>query len=144
MQKNINSSYTGKRTLDWLKIKCYLRQEFVIGGYTTTEKNKYVSAILLGYYNKNKLIYVGKVGTGLTEQQKVELCKQFKKLIVQDCPFEKEFKHSKNVIWLNPKLIAEIQYAELTKENILRLPSFIGLRQDKEPKDVTLENRNEN
>lgn len=141
--KDLNSTYSGKRTEDWLKIKCYLRQEFVIGGYTVTDKNKYVSAILLGYYNKNKLIYVGKVGTGLTEQQKVSLSKQFKKLKVNDCQFNKEFKNETECNWLKPELVAEIQYVELTKDNILRQPSFIGLRQDKNPKDIILETGNE-
>lgn len=136
--KNINSPYTSKRTDDWLKIKCYLRQEFVLCGYTTSSKNELISAILLGYYHDDELIYVGKVGTGLDQAQKEELYKKFKKLISKSCPFKKA-KKEKNVVWLQPKLVAEIQFAELTSEKLLRQPSFIALRTDKAPKEVKLE-----
>lgn len=136
--KKVNAPYTQKRTTDWLKIKCVKVQEFVIGGFTTNEKNEYISAILLGYYKDNKLIFVGKVGTGLTEQQKRELNKEFKKNIAKNSHFETNIKEQ-NVTWLKPKLVAQIKYTELTKDKLLRHPSFIGLRQDKEPKDVKLE-----
>lgn len=136
--KKTDSEYIGKRTDDWLKIKCYLRQEFVIAGYTKTNKNKYVSAILVGYYDKNNLIYVGKVGTGFTEEQKIEISKKFKSLERKTCPFA-EISNNKNAIWLKPELVAEIQFAEITKSGVLRQPSFIGLRKDKDPKNVVLE-----
>ena len=136
--KKIDSQYVGKRTTDWLKIKCYLRQEFVIAGYTKTEKNKYLSAILVGYYKNKKLIFVGKVGTGFTEEQKIELSNKFKKYERATCSFD-EIPNKKNVIWLKPELVAEIQYAELTKSAVLRQPSFIGLRKDKDPTSIVLE-----
>lgn len=140
--KNINSQYLGKRTQDWLKIKCYLRQEFVVAGYTKTEKNNIISALLLGYYKDNSLIYVGKVGTGLSEVDKKELSSMFKNQTTKICPFSKNIS-IKNAIWLKPKFIAEIQYAELTKERLLRQPSFIGIRTDKKPAQITLEIVNE-
>lgn len=136
--KNINSKYVEKRSDDWLKIKCYLRQEFVIAGYTTSEKNEILSALLLGYYEGDKLIYVGKVGTGFGDKDKAELNKSFKKLTIKRCPFDKDI-NEKNITWLSPKLVVEIQYTELTKEKVLRQPSFISLRIDKNPKDVKLE-----
>ncbi len=136
--KKSSSNYVQKRTEDWLKIKCYKRQEFVIGGFTTTDKNKYLSAILVGYYNKNKLIFVGKVGTGFDEKLKKELNKKFEKLIRKTSPFSDEI-NEKNATWLTPQLVAEIQFAEITKNNILRQPSFVGLREDKNPKQVVLE-----
>ena len=139
--KNINSKYKEKRTEDWLKIKCYLRQEFVIIGYTTSEKNKILSAIILGYYNKDELIYVGKVSTGFTETDKKDLIKTFKKYIIKTCPIKEKIKEE-NVVWLSPKLVCEIQYAELTKDKLLRQPSFITLRADKDAKQVTLEVKN--
>lgn len=142
MAKKITSKYEGKRSEDWLKIKCYLRQEFVIAGYTTSSKNELISALILGYYSNNKLSYVGKVGTGLSENDKKELHKTFQKIVRKTSPFEENIKE-KDIIWLKPELIAEIQYAELTKDNLLRQPSFIGLREDKKPKDVTLELKNE-
>ena len=136
--KDINSSYTQNRSPSWLKIKCYKRQEFVIGGYTTSDKNSVLSAILVGYYQKNKFIFVGKVGTGFSQEIKKELSRLFSPLKQKDSSFT-NLKKDVNTVWLLPKLIAEIQYAELTKENLLRQPSFIGLRSDKSPKEVTLE-----
>lgn len=136
--KQKDSAYIGKRTADWLKIKCYMRQEFVIGGYTTSNKNEVLSALLLGYYADKKFHYVGKVGTGFSEKDKKELHKIFQKLIRKTCPFEKSPTHS-NTYWLKPELVCEIQFAELTKDNLLRQPSFIALRADKSAKDVKLE-----
>ncbi len=135
--KKQNSYYHEKRSDEWLKIKCYLRQEFVIGGYTTTEKNELLSAILLGYYKDQKLIYVGKVGTGFDDNTKKLLSQAFKKLLRKTCPFY-EFTHKK-AIWLKPVLVAEIKYTEITKDKLLRQPSFIGLREDKKAKEITLD-----
>lgn len=136
--KQKNSAYIGRRTEDWLKIKCYMRQEFVIGGYTTSSNNEVLSALLLGYYANKKFHYVGKVGTGFSEKDKTELYKLFQKLIRKTCAFEKE-PREKSVYWLKPELVCEIQFAQLTKDNFLRQPSFIALREDKLAKDVKLE-----
>ncbi|MGN0961109.1 MAG: non-homologous end-joining DNA ligase [Christensenellales bacterium] len=136
--KKISSKYSGQRNDDWLKIKCYLRQEFVIIGYTTTSKNELLSALLLGYYKDNKLTFIGKVGTGFTESLRKELHSIFQNHIRKTSPLSNEIKE-KNVTWLTPKFVAEIQYAELTKDRLLRQPSFIGLRNDKKPKEITLE-----
>lgn len=141
MAKSLNSTYTGKRTHDWLKIKCYNRQEFVIAGYTSTEKNSLISALHLGYYSGKSLKYVGKVGTGFNDKDRKELHKLFQKQIRKTCPFSPKISE-KNTTWLTPTFVAEIQYAELTKDGVLRQPSFIALRQDKSAKDVTLEVKN--
>lgn len=141
--KKKDSIYTCKRTEDWLKIKCYMRQEFVVVGYTTTTKNKLLSALLLGYYEKGQLTYVGKVGTGFSDEDRIKLNKKFQKYIVKTSPLKKEINNLKNVTWLKPKFVAEIQFAELTKENFLRQPSFMGLRSDKNVKDVILEVKSE-
>lgn len=136
--KKTTSLYSGTRGADWLKIKCYNRQEFVIAGYTTSEKNQLLSSLILGYYQNNKLKFAGKVGTGFSDKTKFELLKTFKQLIKKTCPFLEKQK-IKNCIWLSPKLVVEIQFAEFTKDNILRQPSFIALRKDKDAKDVKLE-----
>lgn len=135
--KKVDSKYNGLRDEDWLKIKCYKRQEFVIGGYLTSDKNKDLSAILVGYFDHNKFIFAGKVGTGFTISQRVELSKKFKNNARKTCPFEKC--DVKNAIWIKPDLVAEIQFGEITKNGLLRQPSFIGLRKDKKAKDVKLE-----
>lgn len=136
--KIATSQYSGRRTEDWLKIKCYLRQEFVIAGYTTSSKNQLLSSILVGYYNENKLIYAGKVGTGFDDNEKLSLCKLFEKIKSKTCPFLQSIKE-KDANWIKPKYVAEIQFAEFTRDNILRQASFLGLREDKNAKDVKLE-----
>lgn len=137
--KNIHSTYSGKRNEDWLKIKCYKRQEFVIVGYTTTVKNKNLSAILLGYYDKNKLIYVGKVGTGFTEKSRKELGEKLSKIKIKKSKISNISEVDKNAIFVSPKLVCEVHFAEITKENMLRQASFVGLRKDKNPKEISLE-----
>lgn len=140
MAKNVNSLYKSTRSNDWLKIKCVHRQEFVIVGYSTTQKNKKMSAILVGYYKNKKLIYAGKVGTGFTEIKRDELHKKFQKFVQQKCPLDKELiLKNQNIVWLKPKLVCEIKFAELTKDNLLRQPSFVDLRIDKKPQQVCLE-----
>ncbi len=142
--KEINSTYNGKRDETWLKIKCYMRQEFVICGYVTTPKNPVLSALILAYYCNKNLIFVGKVGTGFNEADKLNLSKKLNKIKAQNCPLITNPLKKENVVWVKPKLVAEIQFAELTKENILRQPSFIALREDKSAKDVVLEaNKND-
>ena len=136
--KKTNSIYSGKRTEAWLKIKCYKKQEFVICGFAQNENNTIFSSLLLGYYKNNELIFVGKVGTGFSEKLKEQLKQKFEKIISKKTYFNKNI-NEKNVTWLKPKLVAEIQFVELTKEKVLRQASFIGLRTDKNPKDVVLE-----
>lgn len=141
--KNKNAPYLGKRSDDWLKIKCYLRQEFVIIGYITTEKNEVLSALVLGYYNSNKeLKYVGKVGTGFNEKTRNELNEKFNKIKRKSSPLKEDIK-IKNINWLTPKYVCEIKFSEFTKDKLLRQPSFISLRNDKDPKKVILEFNNE-
>ena len=141
--KKVNSHYIGKRSEDWLKIKCYHRQEFVICGYTTSQQNPDLSSLILGYYKNNALTFVGKVGTGFNQKNKDELLKIFKKNKTSKCPFA-ILPTIKNINWLKPVYVAEIKFANLTKDSLLRQPSFVGLRKDKNAKQVFLENVNEN
>ncbi len=135
--KRKNSQYVGGRSKDWLKIKNGRRQEFVIAGYSTSQKNDLFSALLVGYYDNKKLIYVGKVGTGFSDDDKKHLFEKFKKLQIKTCPFSGKVKE--NAVWLSPKLVAEIKFSEFTKEGALRQSSFIGLREDKKAKEVVYE-----
>lgn len=140
--KKIDSVYSGTRNGDWIKIKCSQRQEFVIVGFLTTEKNQNLSALLLGYYSNKKLIFVGKVGTGFSDIMKKELRQTFDKLKSNKSFLEEKIKE-KNVIFLKPKLVAEIKFAGFTKDKFLRQPSFVGLRTDKNAKNVVLESNDE-
>ena len=138
--KEINSKYIGKRSGDWLKIKCYLSQEFIIIGFTTSANKKQMRSLLLAYYSSNKLKYAGKVGTGFTESIKKELNQMFKKHYSKEATLDLKIK---DVIWLKPTLVAQIKYTGVTKNGLLRQPSFIELRNDKDPKNVNLEVHNE-
>lgn len=141
--KKVDSIYSGTRNGDWIKIKCEKRQEFVIGGYILTDKKtEGVSSILLGVYEGEELIYAGRAGTGMSEADRRMLEGKFESLKRQDSPFrrEPETKSTEKVTWLEPVLVAEIKFAEWTKENLLRQASFKGLRIDKNPKEIRKEN----
>jgi len=150
--KRKNSIYIpGLRTKDWLKMKTGKRQEVVIGVYTINEgTSKPFSALLVGVYEGNNVIYTGKVGTGFNTTVQKDLLKRFQKIIRQKNPFSilpdvnapSRFRPNApkaKVFWLKPKLIAEVNYTELTSDGIMRHPSFKGLREDKEAQKVVLE-----
>jgi bifunctional non-homologous end joining protein LigD len=142
ISKNKLSPYEQKRTKTWLKSKCIHRQEFVIAGFTKPQKSRnYFGALLLGYYKGNSLIYCGKVGTGFSEKLLSELYGKMSKITTKFCSFNNttHIKKSDETYWVKPKLIAEVSFTEWTKDLLLRHPSFIGLRQDKKPKDITKE-----
>ncbi len=137
--KKVNSTYSSSRSGDWIKIKCYHRQEFVLGGYQPSEKKSGgIGAILVGYYKNGELKYVGKVGTGIDEGEAKTLLKKFAKLKTKTSPFS-NLKSDKNTVFLKPALVAEVQFAEITADGLLRQGSFKGLREDKASKDVVME-----
>ncbi len=138
--KDKTSTYNGCRDGSWLKIKCRHRQEFVVVGFTTTDKNPILSALILGYYRGTDLIFAGKVGTGFDTENRQNLAKKLKKIAKkpQNMINFPKFNNEK-VFWVSPKYVAEIEFATFTKDKILRQPSFIGLRFDKNPQEVCLE-----
>lgn len=150
--KKIDSEYfPGTRTKNWLKIKTGKRHEAIICGYTQNEDStKFFSALILGVYKKNKLKFIGQVGTGFTTSLQREILQKLKPLETSVCPFPEipiinkptRFRPRSPkaaVTWVKPKLICEVQYQELTTEGVMRHPSFQGLRTDKTAKDVVLE-----
>jgi len=141
ISKKIHSTYQQCRTRDWLKVKCVQRQEFVIGGFTQPSGNRdHFGALLVGFYNKKKeLVYSGRVGTGFTADSLTAIAKQLKKHIVKINPFSSKPPGAKNITWVKPILVAEVEYSEMTNEGILRHPSFKGLRSDKPSKKIILE-----
>ncbi|MDQ7095724.1 DNA ligase D [Desulfosporosinus sp. PR] len=144
--KKADSVYSGTRNGDWIKLKCEQRQEFVIGGYTLSEKKTGgVSSLLLGVYESGELVYAGRAGTGLSEADQKELEEKFAGLKRKEPPFQLAPKprSREEITWLEPELVAEIKFAEWTADDLLRQASFKGLRKDKNPRDIKRENLDE-
>lgn len=142
VSKLANSPYDSKRNRNWLKVKCNKQQEFVIVGYTPLAKNMPgIGALILGVYEKGKLVHAGRVGTGFTVKLRTELQKQLDKIARKSSPLLVIPKDPglRQAHWTEPKLIAEVAFAEWTDEGSIRHPSFQGLREDKSPKDVVRE-----
>lgn len=143
--KRLNSVYEiGKRSRNWLKIKSLKTLDCVICAYTKGEgkREKYFGALLCGVYHKGKLRYIGRVGTGWTEEYMEMLMKKLKKVEYNKNPFdvfEEEPKIMEKIHWLKPYLVAEIEFMNLSKDLKMRAPSFKRLRDDKEPRDCMLE-----
>ncbi len=140
--KKANSIYSGTRNTDWIKLKCDQRQEFIIGGYTLSDKRANgVSSLLLGVYEDGEFVYTGRAGTGLSEADRKELEEKFAGIKRMEAPFQLAPKPRKNekITWLEPELVAEIKFAEWTEDNLLRQASFKGLRTDKDPRDIKRE-----
>lgn len=140
--KKADSIYSGTRNGDWIKLKCDKRQEFVIGGYSLSDKRtRGVSSLLLGVYEGEELVYAGRVGTGISEADMKVLENKFVNLSRLETPFKlaPKTKTKEKITWLEPELVAEIKFVEWTKDNLLRQASFKGIRTDKNPKDVRKE-----
>ncbi|WP_331654427.1 DNA ligase D [Aminipila sp.] len=144
--KKADSVYSGTRNGDWIKLKCDKRQEFVIGGYTLSDKKTMgISSLLLGVYEGEELVYAGRAGTGMSGNDMKIFEKKFENLKRTDSAFKiaPEPRTTEKITWLEPSLVAEIKFAEWTKENLLRQASFKGLRTDKNPKDIKREKTEE-
>lgn len=152
MAKRKDSIYeTGHRTGNWLKIKSNKRQEVVIGGFTKNDDtSKPFSALLVGVFEKGKFVYTGKIGTGFNIKTQKEMLKQFEPLIADKPQFTSEPDINKpsrfrpnppraTATWLKPQLICEVSYTEMTSDGVMRHPSFEGMRDDKNAKEVVLE-----
>jgi bifunctional non-homologous end joining protein LigD len=140
--KRRDSVYRGTRTRDWLKIKCLARQEFVIGGFTEPSGSRsHLGALLIGFRENGELRYAGKVGTGFTEASLRELHAKLAPIERDRAPFADPPRgaESRGVHWVEPKLVAEVEYTELTSDRRLRHPTFRGLREDKSARTIGLE-----
>lgn len=137
--KNGDSTYVSRRTRDWLKFKCVNEQELVIGGYTDPQGQRLgFGALLVGYYEKGKLLYAGKVGTGYDYATLRRLEKQLSAMQINTSPFEGNVL-LRRVHWVKPRLVAQIGFTEWTRDGKLRHPRFLGLRTDKDAQEVVRE-----
>ena len=141
--KRADSQYVSGRSTDWLKFKCSLEQELVIVGYTDPQGARIaLGALLVGFYEKNDLIYAGKVGTGFTIQTLRTLHKKLLALERKTPAAKGTGLPRKNVHWVEPKLVAQIAFSEWTSDNKLRHPRYLGLREDKQAPEVVREKIN--
>lgn len=125
------------RTSDWLKIKFSNTEEVIICGFTEPRgSRKSFGALILGKYLNGKLTYCGHTGTGFNNASLKELYQKLQKLVVKSSPFEIIPKTNMPVTWTKPELICEIKYSEITRDGIFRHPVFIGIREDKDFKEI--------
>jgi bifunctional non-homologous end joining protein LigD len=142
ISKLADSPYESTRSKSWLKVKCGRRQEFVIAGYTPSKKGfPGFGSLVLGVYDKKKLVYAGRVGTGFSIKQRLELQKKIDRLGQEVMPFAVKPKEPglRDARWAKPQLVAEVEFTEWTDDGSIRHPSFQGLREDKKATDVVRE-----
>jgi bifunctional non-homologous end joining protein LigD len=143
----------GRRSGSWIKLKLHQEQEFVIGGFTNPEGSRqHFGALLLGFYKHNKLQFCGKVGTGFNDKLLGDLKDRFDGIASKACPFvnlpEKRTgrygagvtaAEMKRCHWLEPEMVCQVKYSEWTRDDKLRQPVFLGLREDKDASEVVRE-----
>ncbi|CDX12091.1 DNA ligase D [Mesorhizobium plurifarium] len=139
ISKLADSPYVGARDGSWLKIKCIKRQEFVLVGWTPSDKDRAFRSLILGVHDGGKLRYAGKVGTGFDAAGMARLMKTMAPLEQKAATVEAPRAEVRGAHWLRPRLVAEIAFTEMTNEGTLRHPSYLGLREDKKPEAVVLE-----
>ncbi len=130
----------GIRSRAWVKVKVRGESEFVIGGYTPPQGSRAeLGALLVGLYDRGRLRYTGKVGTGYTREMLRDLGAKLKLLRTDKSPFDPP--PIRDAVWVRPRLVAQIAYAEWTADGKLRQPAFLGLRSDKKPEECTWDRR---
>lgn len=146
MAKKINSIYEiGKRSKNWLKIKSLKTIDAIIIGYTTgIGKREEIGSLILGIYYDNKINYLGKVGTGFSEEELNKILEKLEKIKVEKCYLENfderelDLPEKRKAIWVKPKYVCEVKFMELTEDKRLRAPVFVRMREDKLPEECEL------
>lgn len=136
--KNGDSRYReGRRGRNWLKIKIHSRQEAVIGGFTEPRgSRKDLGALVLGVYEGDELVSIGRTGGGFDTQGLSDLRSRLNPLVQKQCPFRKKPKTNAPAHWVEPRLVCEVSFQEWSEDGRMRHPIFVGLREDKPPRSV--------
>jgi bifunctional non-homologous end joining protein LigD len=150
--KRAGSKYDSKRSGAWIKIKLYQQGSFVIGGYTQPAgERKHLGALLVGVYENGKLKFAGRVGTGFSEKLLKALWVELNKIAIKDCLFDNlpatgrgldpglTAAEMKRCVWVKPSMVCEVKFTEWTRDDRLRHPVFLGLRNDKNSSEVVRE-----
>ena len=143
VSKRVGAPYESRRGRNWLKVKCTKRQEFVIGGFSPSDKKgRPFASLLLGTHEGGKLVYRGRVGTGFDHATMDDLARRFSSLGRKTMPFDEvPRERAKDARWLAPELVAEVDFTEFTDDGHVRHGAFLGLREDKEAEAVTIERK---
>lgn len=142
VSKRRDQPYRAGRHGGWVKTKCVQRQEFVIGGFTDPEGMRAgLGALLIGYYEGDRLVFCGKVGTGFSHKMTVDLRARLDRIETKSSPFTPPPPGwlGRNAHWVRPNLVCEVMFTEWTSDGKIRHPSFQGLRADKNPKEIVRE-----
>jgi DNA ligase D-like protein (predicted ligase) len=151
--KRRDSVYELRRSPNWLKMKCELAQEFVVGGFTEPQgKRLGLGALLVGYYEKDDFVFAGKIGTGFNSKMLLDLRAQLDRLEVDKQPFTKGVGLPRSKVgarstavgrlhahWVRPEIVVQVGFIQWTKHNKLRHPRLLGIRDDKHPREVVRE-----
>jgi len=138
--KKADSTYSGSRSPAWVKIKIVQEVDAVIAGYTAPRgSRKYFGALVLGLYDQGELQFIGSAGTGFDDATQLDVFEKLQVLETRHAPFGKVPKLREEITWIKPELVARIKYGNWTDDKHLRAPVFLGLRNDRKPKDCTFE-----
>ena len=139
--KRRGSTYEHRRSPHWLKMKCELAQELVVGGFTDPQGARVgLGALLVGYYDGADLVFAGKIGTGFDTRLLLELRARLDALEIENTPFTKAVGLPRlRAHWARPEIVVQVGFIEWTPNNKLRHPRLLGLRTDKAPRDVVRE-----
>ncbi|HUQ37367.1 MAG TPA: non-homologous end-joining DNA ligase [Aestuariivirga sp.] len=142
VSKRADAPYRSGRGGEWIKAKCHLRQEFVILGYVPSiSLSSAIGSLVVGYYDKGELVHAGRVGTGFSNTLAVELKKTLDTIEAAPPKFKTPIAttNRRGVTWVDPKLVAEVEYRGWSSDNLLRQSSFKGIREDKPAREIRRE-----
>jgi len=139
--KRRGSVYEQRRSRNWLKMKCELAQEFVVGGFTDPQgKRVGLGALLVGYYDGDDFVFAGKIGTGFNTKLLNDLRAQLDRIEIEKPPFTKAVGLPRlRAHWVSPEIVVQVGFIQWTKHNKLRHPRLLGVRDDKDPREVVRE-----